>query len=606
MRPGRLPVRGFRFARPKAYLAAPVVAPQESSGALLMRSRNASRHPSRRFRFPKRPRAYLTYGGGGGAIFGIGPVGAATLVLSLQPGTKTIYGWQTGVYPSYSGGEQRESAFGPPRRRFEGNAFLVDAGSRDVRGAMQRGAASGATFMLALPHEAMTITVDSPASTVNVPITVTSTASCDWALPGQRVAIVGSTSTINAVIQSITATTITVVTVDASWNLSFATLGTTGRAGSLIMPVVPVLLDAAQGFSRYPIRVDLWTLRAQAQVFGFAGVDSMGVGATLVTYTAGVAIPVASVTEADLLIWDRPNAIDGTAQESMLSRSETVDLGALPFGIGDMTVPVWGRSLKLRSSSRVDWQWIKAFIRHVRGRQGSFLLSTNRPDLMPVATIGNGIKVSGSGDYASWYASAAHRRLAVLGADGTTTYVTVVSAPVDNGDGTLTLSLDTGVPGSVAKVSFLEQVRFDRDDIEVSWSGATFSIDEIVLATQEAIITLPRVSFDTIVPLSFLGSFPGSNEFVLPAGGKSYLVRFSSDHTLTFGGISVSGGPIEGMVITIANVNNNAFGLSCLHEDTTFATNHRLTNAGSATKSSTNLHVTYYYDSGTGRWIQIG
>lgn len=541
------------------------------------------------------------------AVSGVGPVGATTLVLSLQPGTKTIYGWSTNVIPTHSGGEQRQSMFNLPRRRFEGNAFLVDSGSRDVRSAMQTGAAAGALFMLALPHEAMSISADSP----NAVVTVVSTTSCDWTQPGQRVSIVGSTATVNAIIQSVTATTITVVTVDASWNFSFGVLGATGRAGGLIMPVVPVLLDPTQGFSRYPTRVDMWTLRAQAQTFGFGGVDAMGTGTSLVTYTAGVAVPVASVTDADLLIWDRPNAIEGTAQESMLSRSETVDLGALPFGIGDMTVPVWGRSLKLRSTSRADWQWFKAFVRHVRGRQSAFLLSTNRPDLIFDSTTGNGMKVKsssvvGSGNYASWYTSAAHRRLAITFTDGTILYVTVTATPIDNGDGTLTLSLDTGFAGSVAKISFLEQVRFDRDDIEVTWSGAVFSVDEIVLAVQEAIITLPRVMIDTIITLNLIGSFPGVNEFALPAGGKSYLVRFSSDHSLTFGGISVVGGPIEGMVVTIECVNNNSFGLSLVHEEVTLTANHRLTNAASATRSSTNLHATYYYDSSTSRWLNIG
>lgn len=613
MHPGDIPARDVRFpSRPKAYLPATVPVVPETSGAMLRRTQMGKRHPSRRFRFPKRPKAYVTYGGGSGAIAGIGPIGATTFVLSLQPGTKVIFGWSTSIYTTYSGAEQRESPLAMPRQRFEGNAFLVDAGSRDARGALQRGAASGATFMLALPYEALTIAVDSPSSTVSVPVTVASTVNCDWALPGQRVTLVGNGATVNAIIQSVTATTITVVTVDLSWNFSFSVLGAAGRSGALIMPVVPVLLDTAQGFARYPTRVDLWAVRAKAQSFGYAGVDSMGVGTTMVTYTAGAAIPVANVTDSDLPIWDRTNAIDGTASESMVSGAETVDLGGLPLGIGAQTVPVWGRSIKFRSGSRDDWQWFKAFVRRLRGRQGAFLLSTNRPDLVFDSYIVGGIKiksvlVAGGGDYASWYVSAAHRRLAITTSDGAITYVAVIAAPVDNGDGTLSLSLDSGVIGTITKISFLETLRFDRDEIEATWSGSVFSVDEIAVITRDSITTQPRILYDTIVPLSFIGSFPGSNEFVLPAGGRSYLVRFSSDHSLTFGGISVAGGPVEGMVATIECVNNNAFSLSCTNEDATIATlNHRLTNAGSATKSGTNLHITYYYDSSTSRWLQIG
>lgn len=611
MHPGRVPVRVLAFRpRQKAYLPAPVPTPSASSGLLLRRGQIARRHPSRRWRFPRRPKAYLTYGGGGGAISAAGPVGIATFVLSLQAGTKAIYGWSTAIYTSHSGGEQRESRFGTPKRRFEGVAFLVDSEDRDVRGALQRGAASGATFDLAVPFEALVITADSPASTVSVAVAVGSTTDCDWALPGQRVVIVGSVSVVNAVIQSVTSTTITVVTADSSWNLSFATLGTSGRVGDLVMPIVPILLNPEQGFSCYPVTVDLWTIHAQARTFGWVGVDAMGIGAEIVTYTAGAATPVSGITDEDLLIWDRPNMVEDTATGAMLSGSETVDLGALPFGIGSQTVPVWGRSLKLQSTSE-DWQWFKAFIRHVRGRQGAFLLSTNRPDLVFDSFIGNGIKVRsasvvGSGDYVSWYASIAHRRLAIVLTDGTTTYVTVISPPVDNGDGTLTLLLDTGVAGSVAMISFLEQVRFERDEIEVTWDGDVFFVDEVVLAVQEAIITLPRVMFDTIVELHFSGVPPTPAEFTLPAGGKSYWVRVYDDRTRLFGGVNVAGGPVEGMVVVVGCVNNNAFGIHLVHEDTTFAANHRMALAGSTDRTATDLHVTLYYDSGTSRWIQIG
>lgn len=611
MRPGRLPVRGILFQqRAKAYFFTPIVQP-ETSGARLVKGRNASRHPSRRFRFPKRPRAYLTYGGGGGAVSGVGPVGVTTFVLSLQAGTKVAYVWSTSIYPTYSGAEQRESPFGQPKQTYEGAAFLLDAGSRDTRGALQRSASTGATFMVALPYESLTITADAPASTVSVVIPTTSTAQCDWALAGQRVTIVSDSASVNAVIQSVTASTVTVVTVDSAWNLSFSALGAAGRAGNQIMPVVPVLLDPTQGFTRYPINADLWGLRSASLSFGYAGVDSMGVGASLVTYVAGVAIPVATVTESDLLIWDRPNEIDGTASESMVSGAQLIDLGALPMGIGAYTVPAWGRPIRFHSSSRDDWQWFKAFIRHVRGRQGAFLLSTNRPDLIYDSLAAGGIKikssaVAGGGDYVSWYASTAHRRLAIVTSDGLTTYATVTVAPVDNGNGTLTLTLDTGIAGSITKISFLEQVRFDRDEIEATWDGPVFSVEETAVIVRDVIAQSARVLYDTIVPISFIGSFPGSNEFVIPAGGKSYLVHFSSDHTLNFGGINMPGGGVEGMMVTIACVNNNAFGLACLHEDTSFAASHRFTNSGSATRSSTSLHITYYFDAGSNRWIQIG
>jgi len=549
MHPGRKPVRGIQFQpRPKAYFVVTV----EVAGVLLRRGQH-TRHPSKFSRFPRRPKAYVTYGGGSGVLPGYGTAGAATFLLSLQAGTKAIYSWSTSIVPSYDGSEQRESPFAQPKRRFEGNAFLLDGADRDVRGAMMRSAASGATFLLALPFEAVTIEVDSPAKVA----TVASTAGIDWAVAGQRVVVVGRDGTsIAAVVQSWTATTITLDVV----------LATIGRTGAVIMPLIPVLLDPNQGFARYPTRVDMWSLRAISNSFGFAGADSMGVGAAISTMPDGDLIPIGDITDDDLLIWTQPNAIDGQANESMLSGAETVDMGALPFAIGGQTTPHWGRSLKLRSRVGTDWQWFKAFVRKLRGRQGAFLLSTNRPDLALVSNIAGVFKVAsptaagaGGGDYASWFASTAHRRLAIT-ANDVTAYRTV-SAVVDNGDGTLTLTLDSGVAGTVTKISYLEQVRFDRDELEVTWDGATFSIDEVLVTTTENITPVPpKRMYDTVLSLvlSQAGDASITRELQVTLGKTTWIdIEMKSffvptNHTsLILTGIAATGGNVDGMIVTI-------------------------------------------------------
>ena len=253
--PGRGPARGFLFdQRPRAY-ALPA---DPGPGIQLRRGNTASRHPGKRWRFPKRPRAYVAYGNGGGSFPGVGALGASTFLLSLQPGTKVIYGWSTDVITSYSGREQRQSAYGQPRQRYEGVAFLLDGADRDVRGAMMAGAASGATFTLALPYEELSLSADASGTILQVG----STEGVDWLVVGQRVVVVSPAGvTAAAVVQSFTATTITLDIYP----------GALGVAGGAVMPLMQVLLEPQQGFARYPTRVDLWSLRARSAAFGWAG-----------------------------------------------------------------------------------------------------------------------------------------------------------------------------------------------------------------------------------------------------------------------------------------------------------------------------------------------
>ena len=281
----------------------------------------------------------------GGTVAGVGPLGAATLALALEPGTKVTYAWGTDIFKSYSGAEQRSNTTGPmPRQRFDGNAFLLDGSDRDIRGALQRAAPAGSTFFLALPYEELVLTADS----VGAVVTVVGTARCDWVLPGQRCVLVsGDGNTIQgAVIQSSTTTTITLRATDSMGNLiAITTLGAAGKAGARIMPLVQVLLENSQGFARYSVNAGMWSIRAMANVFGWAGVDSMGAGAQIVTYGACLAVPVSSLLDSDLLVWDRVNGVDNTAAEAMLSGAELVDMGALPFGIGGQVVPGWARPI---------------------------------------------------------------------------------------------------------------------------------------------------------------------------------------------------------------------------------------------------------------------
>lgn len=546
------------------------------------------------------------------AIPGYGVAGAATFVLALETGAKITFAWATDIFRSYSGVEQRSSPFERPRRTIEGTAVLLDASSRDTRARLQKAAAAASTFLLALPFDELIISADS----INTTITVVSTTSCDWALPGQRIIVIGNDgSTVGAIVQSTTSTTISIVTVDSNGNFNFGVLGSTGKAGALVMPLLQVQLDPQQGFTRYPIAMDMWSIKAMSQVFGWAGVDAMGRGAQIFTYTAGGPVSATSVTDADLIIWDRPNMIDGTANDAMMTGGEALDLGALISGFSNQTVPDWARPVKYVSSSRAEWQWLQSFLRLCRGRQRAWLLSTNRDDLIFVSAISGGItvqssSVAGGGDYASWWVSLAHRRLAFTMADGSVNYSTVLTAPIDNGDGTLSVLLDANPAGTISRISLAEQLRIDNDnsdDIPVTWDGPTFTIELVARAVQETIVPPPLFMFDAIFSQTY--SYgpppplpPTDQEFAF-ALGQSTLLYWTSDRSLTFGGITVPGGATDGMVLCVAVVNLNAFSLTVAHEDTTWAAGDRIWLPNRSNLGGVEKTFWFIYNATVQRWI---
>jgi len=180
MHPGRHPGRTKPAATRRAYSITPVILPVERGAA--RRSIPPGRHPGRYRSRPGR-HAYLVTPAAPPVIPpGSGTVGAGTFILSLQPGTKLTFSFKTTIIPSYAGSEQRESTRRIPQRKFEGNAFLVDSGMRDLAGTMQRSAAHGATFLLALPMEQLPIVANSLGTVVTVP-SATSCVGSDFAGP---------------------------------------------------------------------------------------------------------------------------------------------------------------------------------------------------------------------------------------------------------------------------------------------------------------------------------------------------------------------------------------------------------------------------------------
>lgn len=397
-----------------------------------------------------------------------GPAGAATFVLELEPGAKLTYAWLTEVITHYDGTEQRVSWQALPSLRIEGQAFMLDGDDRANRAALMRAAARGATFLCGLPMEEVGTVGDPVGATFAADTTL-----CDWALPGQRVLVLGPDGASGpAVVQDSTATTIRIDAVPA---------GVTAR-GAVIMPLVPIVLDAQQGFTRYPVNVGLWDVRAKSTAFGWCGQDVFGRGALVLTLDAGL-VSVDALTDTSAIVWDRENAVAGTAADSLASGAEVVDLGGAIFAAGGQAEPDWIRPIKLVSGDPIDHQWLKAVARHLRGSQGSFVLSTGRADLLFVSAPAFGALIV-TGDYTSWSTSLAHRTLAITANSGPVQYLAVTSA-IDNGDGTNTIYLSDNPFGPIDSISFAELVRLETDVVAPVWDGAVMTVDLVARVVQD-------------------------------------------------------------------------------------------------------------------------
>lgn len=210
-------------------------------------------------------------------------VGGAATFLLLESGSKLTlsYGEDTINQKMWSGAEYRESMLDDPKRTFVGQATLIGSSVIDLRAKLARYAAIGSVFLLGIPYEAVSVT--GPATGMTIP--TSDTTSKDWMQLGQRVVLTDESSSdaVDAVIQNFTANSVT-LDVDP---------GALGRTGCVLMPTVPVFLDAAMPFvrSRGAKPVEQWQLNARAAVFGYP-VSANYAFASLAAATGALALAV--------------------------------------------------------------------------------------------------------------------------------------------------------------------------------------------------------------------------------------------------------------------------------------------------------------------------
>ncbi len=176
-------------------------------------------------------------------------------------------------------------------------------------------------------------------------------------------------------------------------------------------------------------------------------------------------------------VWDRELELDGeTLEDGVHGMTAVIDHGGKPYALGTADQPDWYRTTAIVDGDHEDWQWFKLFMSTVRGRQRSWWLPTWRHDLTFVSKSTNTITVStaDSSDIFTWW-PAQREHIQIKETSGTITRAKI-TAVVDNGNGTATLTIGTTLAtSSVAFVSWLELCRFESDEFTIKFDRNGFS-----------------------------------------------------------------------------------------------------------------------------------
>lgn len=254
------------------------------------------------------------------------------------------------------------------------------------------------------------------------------------------------------------------------------------RSGVTTMADVDVLLDtsALVRFKEFtPSYVIQSTDSFSGGLDGASTAGSQGRGAALTTYSGdGTERPV----------WDEPLQAETTATDWIQALTVIIDHGGIPYSVGTADEPDWGRSILFASQDMFDWQWLKLFMSTTLGSQESFWLPTWGDDMGFVSSAPGTVDVEVEDLRAWWPYQREH--IQFMNADGSVTYAKV-SAVVDNGDGTWTLSIldDAGDPITLAEdpalISWLELCRFETDEFEFMFSGSGLSLSTTARVVQQ-------------------------------------------------------------------------------------------------------------------------
>ncbi len=253
-------------------------------------------------------------------------------------------------------------------------------------------------------------------------------------------------------------------------------LGSSYKVGSFVYPTLTCDLEDGSGFGRYPVNASEISLKAQ----GFDRRLLGGKTASVPAYNS-------------LQILDRRPLNNDLVSESFNINSQRIDYGgAINVSSGQDFSKIF-RSLEFSISDRDDLQFWKLFIDSLSGRREPFYLPTFRSDLILTSQPdigGSVLLVDSDPNYVTdWWISIGHKSIVLTNLDGNRLYRDIVSA-VDNGDGTVTLNLDTPLPGTAGEstitlIEFLELVHLGSDIVSFLHYGINSVIKFTISSTEE-------------------------------------------------------------------------------------------------------------------------
>jgi len=206
---------------------------------------------------------------------------------------------------------------------------------------------------------------------------------------------------------------------------------------------------------------------------GAADTGPVGNGASLTTY-------------ASHPVWDRRVENPNTITDSIHALTEILDFGGALYALPTATKPDWGRHVAMSSDQRAEFQWWKLFFATAKGRQKSFWLPTWRKDMTFVSKATNTVTVSTAdgSDIASWWPDQ-RQHIQIEETNGTLTRAQI-TAILDNGNGTMTLTIGTTLAtSSVKMICWLELCRFDKDDVGLGFASWVFAFEDRARVVQE-------------------------------------------------------------------------------------------------------------------------
>lgn len=371
--------------------------------------------------------------------------------------------YDTDILRSYNGTEQRISIRPTPRQVLSGKiVYENDAQIRDLKAQLFIGVVS--PIIVPLWHEPFLITSDAD---IDTDLLDGDFSIADW-LINDFLFIESRNETIGELVQ-ISAATDSLVTLKNVLTNSYP-------AGSIVYPTVTCSLNDGSGFGRYPINAA--EMKISAKSFGRRLLG--GKTASLDTHNS-------------LTLLDRRSLNDSLVSESFLLNSETIDYGGAIQIDFAQDFSKAARKIEFLIPDRIDLQFWKLLLDTLVGRREPFYTPTFREDLVVHTQPdvgGSSFLIPDSPNYVTdWWPSTGHRDIVITNQDGDRLYRTITGA-VDNGDGTITITLGIALPGTaggstIVFIEFLELVRLASDVVSLSHYGQYSTITMSITTTKE-------------------------------------------------------------------------------------------------------------------------